>query len=141
MSRLHREVTKEALNLPPQAARGGAFADYNNNGGLGVAVSRMDAKPLLLENTGVRNNWLRLKLIGTKCNRQAVGARVRVTAGGITQYESVRAGGSFLSSNDPRLHFGLGSATQAEIEVTWPGGSSETFSTVPVNRQLDIRER
>jgi hypothetical protein len=136
-----REVTKEALNLPPQAARGGAFADYNNDGRLGVAVSRIDAKPLLLENTGGRANWLRLKLTGTKCNRQAIGARVKVTAGGVTQYGSVRAGGSYLSSNDPRLHFGLGPASQAEIEVTWPGGGREKFSSVPANRQFDIRER
>jgi hypothetical protein len=137
-----REVTKEALNLPPQAARGGAFADYNNDGGLDVAVSRIDAKPLVLENTGAgRGNWLRLQLTGTKCNRQAVGARVKVTSGGLTQYGSVRAGGSYLSSNDPRLHFGLGTASQADIEVTWPGGGTEKFSRVPANRQLDIRQR
>jgi hypothetical protein len=136
-----REVTKEVLNLPPQAARGGAFADYNNNGGLGVAVSRMDAKPLLLESSGDRGNWLRLKLTGTKSNRQAVGARVKVMAGGLTLYGSVRAGGSYLSSNDPRLHFGLGSASQANIEVTWPGGGTEKFIAVPSNRQLDLRER
>ena len=135
-----REVTKEVLNLPSQAARGGAFADYNNTGGLGVAISRIDAKPLLLENSGDRGNWLRLKLTGTKSNRQAVGARVKVTAGGLTQYGSVRAGGSYLSSNDPRLHFGLGSASQANIEVTWPGGGTQKFVAVPSNRQLDIRE-
>ena len=88
-----------------------------------------------------RGNWLRLKLTGTKSNRQAVGARVKVTAGGLTQYGSVRAGGSYLSSNDPRLHFGLGSASQANIEVTWPGGGTEKFIAVPSNRQLDIRER
>jgi hypothetical protein len=136
-----REVTKESLDLPPQAARGGAFADYKNNGRLGIAVSRMDSRPLLLENTGDQNNWLRLKLTGTKCNRQAVGARVKVNAGGTTQYESVRAGGSYLSSNDPRLHFGLGAASQAEIEVTWPGGGTEKFTAVPANRQFDIRQR
>jgi hypothetical protein len=136
-----REVTKEVLNLGPQAARGGAFADFNNNGGLGVAVSRMDAKPLVLENTGSRGNWLRLKLTGTKCNRQAIGARVKVMAGGVTQYGSVRAGGSYLSSNDPRLHFGLGSASQAEIEVTWPGGGTEKFRGAPANHQTDIRQR
>jgi hypothetical protein len=136
-----REVTKEALGLPPQAARGGAFADYNNNGGLGMAISRIDGMPLLLENTGLRGNWLRLKLTGTRCNRQAIGARVKVTAGGVTQYDSVRAGGSYLSSNDPRLHFGLGAATQADIEVKWPGGGTERFTAVPANRQFDIPQR
>jgi hypothetical protein len=137
-----REVTKEALDLPHQAARGGAFADYKNDGGLGVVVSLMDSKPLLLENVGPkRGNWLRVKLTGTKCNRQAVGARVKVTAGGLTQYGSVRAGESYLSSNDPRLHFGLGQASQADVEVTWPGGTTETFKAIQANRQLDIRQR
>jgi hypothetical protein len=137
-----REVTKEALNLPHQAARGGAFADYKNDGGLGVVVSRIDATPLLLENTAAkRANWLRVKLTGTKCNRQAIGARVKVTAGGIAQYASVRAGESYLSSNDPRLHFGLGTASQADIEVTWPGGGTEKFTGVPANRQFDVRQR
>ena len=136
-----REVTKETLSLPPQPARGAAFADYNNKGSIGIAVSRMDAKPLLLENSGVRGNWLRVKLIGAKCNRQAVGARVKVTAGGVTRYESVRAGGSYLSSNDPRLHFGLGAASQADIEVTWPGGGSSKLTAVPANRQVEIRQQ
>jgi hypothetical protein len=135
-----RDVTRESLNVTPQSSRGGAFADYRNNGGLGVAVSRIDAKPLLLENSGARGNWLRIQLTGTKCNRQAVGARVKVTAGGVIQYGSVRAGGSYLSSNDPRLHFGLGVASQAEIEVTWPGGGTEKFTAVPANRQFDIRQ-
>jgi hypothetical protein len=137
-----REVTKEALSLPHQAARGGAFADYNNDGGLDLVVSLMDARPLLFENVAAnRGNWLRVKLTGTKCNRQAVGARLKVTAGGLTQYGSVRAGESYLSSNDPRLHFGLGQASQADVEVTWPGGGTEKFSAVQANRQLDIRQR
>jgi enediyne biosynthesis protein E4 len=136
------EVTKQAFHLPPQAARGGAFADYNNDGGLGMVVSLMDSKPLLLQNslTG-RGNWLRVKLTGTKCNRPAVGARVKVTAGGVAQYGSVRAGGSYLSGNDPRLHFGLGRASQADMEVTWPGGGTEKFTNVPANRQFDVRQR
>jgi len=106
-----------------------------------MAISRIDGMPLLLENTGLRGNWLRLKLTGTRCNRQAIGARVKVTAGGVTQYDSVRAGGSYLSSNDPRLHFGLGAATQADIEVKWPGGGTERFTAVPANRQFDIPQR
>ena len=138
-----REVTKEALNLPPQAARGGAVGDYNNDGGLDIVVSLIDSKPLLLQNMAAnkRGNWLRVKLTGTKCNRQAVGARVKVSAGGVTQYASVRAGESYLSSNDPRLHFGLGSSGQADVEVSWPGGGTEKFSAVPANRQFDIRQQ
>ena len=81
-------------------------------------------------------------LMDSEIRKQLVpGARVKVTAGGMTQYESVRAGGSYLSSNDPRLHFGLVSATRAEVEVSWPGGGTEKFTNVPSNAQLDIRER
>jgi len=137
-----REVTREALNLPRQAARGAAFADFDNDGDLDVAVSIIDGKPLLLENTsGNRANWLRVKLTGTRCNRQAVGARVKVTAASIVQYSTLRAGESYLSSNDPRLHFGLGKASQADLEVTWPGGTTERFAAIPANRQIEIRQK
>jgi hypothetical protein len=136
-----RDVAREALSLPPQAARGGAFADYNNDGRLGMAISRIEGKPLLLENRTAPGNWLRLKLVGTRCNRQAIGARVKITAAGATQYDSVRAGGSYLSTNDPRLHFGIGTAKQADVEVKWPGGETEKFTAVPANRQFAIRQR
>jgi enediyne biosynthesis protein E4 len=127
--------------LPPQSARGGAYADFNNDGGLDVVVSVMDGKPLLLENTlAKRGNWLRVTLTGEKCNRMAVGARVKVTAGGRTQTAALRAGGSYLSSNDPRLHFGLGTAMEAVVEVAWPGGGTERIGPVKANRGIRIRQ-
>ena len=105
------------------SGRGSAYADYDNDGDLDLVVSVMDDKPLLIRNDGGnRRNWLQLSLRGTKSNRMAVGARVRVTAEGRTQTATVRAGESYLSSNDPRLHFGLNSATEAIVEVVWPNG-------------------
>ncbi len=126
-------------NLPPVSARGGAFADFDNDGHLDFVVSVMDAKPQLLRNRGSGGNWLRLQLVGTKSNRMAVGARVKITAGGRVQYGSMRAGDSYLSSNDPRLHFGVGLATDAEVEVTWPDGSRQIAKT-KINKDLMIRE-
>lgn len=127
--------------IPPSSARGGAFADFDNDGDLDFVVSVMDDKPLLIKNEGGnRGNWLRLELIGTKSNRMAVGAKVKVTAAGLTQRGSVRAGESYLSSNDPRLHFGIGAATEADIEITWPSGSTSKHSKIKPNQTLIVRE-
>ncbi|MBX5495377.1 MAG: CRTAC1 family protein, partial [Bryobacteraceae bacterium] len=138
------EVSREVqlLSLPPQSARGGSYADFDNDGDLDIVVSVMEGKPQLLENrNGNRaGNWLRLRLEGTRSNRMGVGARVKVTAQGLTQYSSVRAGGSYLSSNDPRLHFGLGRATEADIEVTWPSRKTQKLTAVKANQELLIRE-
>lgn len=138
-----RETSQESgLRAIRVSARGGAYADFDNDGDIDFAISIMDDRPFLLENKGGnKSNWLRIKLIGVRCNRMAVGARVKLTAGGITQYAAVRAGESYLSSNDPRLHFGLGAATRADLEVKWPGGKTERFEGVAVNRQMEIRQK
>lgn len=136
-----RDVSAEAglSRLPPQSARGGAYADFDNDGDLDIVVSVMEGKPVLLENTSAnRANWLRVALTGVECNRMAVGARVKVTAGKHIQYATVYAGGSYLSSSDPRLHFGLGAAAEADIEVTWPGGAKERVGPVKANREIRI---
>jgi len=137
-----RETSEETgMRAVRVSARGGAYADFDNDGDVDMVVSVMDAKPLLLENKGGnKGNWLRVKLTGVTCNRMAVGARVKLTAGGITQYGAVRAGESYLSSNDPRLHFGLGTASQADVEVRWPGGKTERFEAVRANQQFEIRQ-
>jgi hypothetical protein len=139
-----RDVTGELglKAITPQSARGGSFADFDNDGDLDVIISIMDAKPMLLENMGGNiSNWLRVQLRGEKCNRMGVGARVKMTAGGVTQYASVRAGESYLSSNDPRLHFGLGEASEADIEVSWPGGGLERITGVKANQLVQIRQK
>jgi len=137
------DVSREAglLSLAPQSARGGSFADFDNDGDLDIIVSLMDAPPLLLENTGGnRANWLRVVLSGVRSNRMGVGARVKVTAGGAVQHAAMRAGESYLSSNDPRLHFGLGAADEADVEVRWPGGGLDRIEGVKANRQITIRQ-
>ena len=137
------DVTSATLgSIAPQAARGASYSDFDNDGDLDAVVSVMDGVPLLLENGGGnRSNWLRLRLTGTKANRMSVGARIKLTAGGLVQYQTVRAGGSYLSSNDPRLHFGLGAAIVADIEVTWPGGGIQRISAVKANQQVEIRQQ
>jgi enediyne biosynthesis protein E4 len=138
-----REASTDAGfdKLAPQSARAASFADFDNDGDLDILVSVMDGKPLLLENVGGnKSNWLRVQLTGTKANRMAVGARVKVTVGPLTQYETVRAGSSYLSSSDPRLHFGLGGATHADVEVSWPGGGSTKTTRAKANQIVNIQQ-
>ena len=125
------------------SSRGAAFGDFRNDGGMGALILNMNEPVSLLRNdTAGRGNWLKLKLVGTKCNRTAIGARVRVTAGKHTQMDEVHSGGSVMSQDDLRLHFGLGAATVAdEVEVTWPTTRQvERFPRVAANQIVTIRE-
>lgn len=126
--------------MPSVSARGASFADFNNDGGLDALVSVMDASPILLENTGPRQNWIRVRLKGTAGNRMGVGARVKVTVNGVSQFRTLSAGGSYLSSNDPRLHFGIGAARNADIQVRWPTGFVQNVGIVKANQQVEIVE-
>lgn len=122
--------------------RGAAFADFNNDGWMDVAVSALDDSPSLLINHGDRgSHWLLVKLQGKGRNRDGVGARLTVRAAGQTQTREVKAGGSYASSSDLRAHFGLGSAKVVEeLTVTWPSGRKTTLSRVPVDQILKIAE-
>jgi hypothetical protein len=126
-----------------RASRGAAFGDYDEDGDVDVIVNDLDGPPMLLRNDGGSNagNWISLKLIGTKSNRNAVGARVELKAGGLTQVDEVHAGDSYLSHSDWRLHFGLGKATTVdEITIRWPSGKVEKLTGVKAGRVVTIRE-
>ena len=125
------------------SSRGAAFGDYDNDGDIDVLILNMNDPPSLLRNDGGnKNNWIKIKLIGTHCNRTAIGARVRVTVGGRTQLDEVHSGASVMSQSDLRLHFGVGDARKIDaIEVKWPTTwKVENFSDIDANQILTIRE-
>jgi enediyne biosynthesis protein E4 len=125
------------------SSRGAAFGDYDNDGDVDVLVLNMNDLPSLLRNDGGnKQNWIKIKLIGTKCNRSAIGARVRVVTGSHAQIDEVQSGASVMSQSDLRLHFGLGKAETADrIEVKWPTTQKiERFLQVKANQILTIRE-
>ncbi len=123
------------------ASRGCAFGDFDNDGDLDILVVNMNEPPSLLRNDlGGRNHWLKVKLIGAKSNRSAIGARVTCRYGDRRQVQEVLSQSSFYSVNDPRLHFGLGAAETANLEVRWPSGALETYAQVAADRIVVIRE-
>jgi hypothetical protein len=135
-----RKGTGLALTL---SARGAAFGDLFNDGKIDVVINQLGNVPALLRNVNAdQNHWLGLKLIGGgKSPRDATGATVYVTAGGLRQRGDVLSGGSYASSNDPRVHFGLGAATAVEkIEVHWPSGRVEIVRLEEVDRYFAIEE-
>jgi enediyne biosynthesis protein E4 len=138
------EVSKEAglQAMPLKSRRGAAFGDIFNNGNIDIVVLNVGEPPSVLLNRN-RTPYHRVlfKLIGTKSNRAAIGARVTIHAGGVTQFSEVRGGSSYLSQNDLRLHFGLGTATKIEsVEIRWPNGTIETLQNVPADAIYTIVE-
>ena len=124
-----------------KVSRGFAYADYDNDGDLDLLVTNLKGAPDLLENREGQNAWLILKLIGTRSNRDAIGARVKVTAGNLMQIREVRSGASYLSQNDMRLHFGLGKHSQVDrMEIRWPSGLQEHLEGVKANQILTLVE-
>jgi hypothetical protein len=120
----------------PVAGRGAAFGDMNNGGWIDVVVTILGGHPLLFQNRGGSAHWLTLSLRGTRSNRDGYGAVVH--ANGQTQYAT--AAGSYLSSSDKRVHFGLGSANTADVEVSWPSGIHQVLKGVQADQILEVRE-
>ncbi len=128
--------------LEKHSSRGAAFGDCDNDGAVEIAVNNQNEAPSLWKQAAnPPGHWVILKLTGTRSNRSAIGARVKVIANGHRQYDEVRSGGSYLSQSDLRLHFGLGSATVIEkIDIAWPSGSKQQLTNQACDRVLSIRE-
>ena len=126
----------------PFVGRGVAFADFDNDGFVDVVVANNGDSPLLLHNSGGNgNHFLNLKLSGKKSNRDAMGARIRVVSGTMSQIREIAGGGSYLSQSDLRANFGLGKEKRAEtVEIMWPSGQRQTFRDVEADKFYLIEE-
>ncbi len=122
--------------------RGAAFGDVNNDGNIDIAILNVGEPPtLLIKRSRNANHRVLFKLVGTKSNRAAIGARVTILAAGVRQFSEVRAGGSYLSQNDLRQHFGLGAATKIDsVEIRWPTGKVEMLENVAADAIYTIVE-
>jgi hypothetical protein len=132
----------------PNASRGCAFGDFDNDGDVDVAVNTNNGYPQLLRcDSKLKNNWIKIRTIGVKSNRSGIGARIKITSRGEgekssrTQIDEVRSGGGYISQSDLRIHFGLGKAEKVDtIEVHWPSGQVDTMKDVPANRLIYVKE-
>jgi len=127
---------------PPQSRRGVAFGDVNNDGNLDVVVFNANGPPsLFINETHDANHRVLFRLIGTKSNRAAIGARVTVYTSKMTQIDEVHGGGGYNSSNDTRLHFGLGhDAVMTRVKVQWPSGLTQEFRSLAGDAIYEIVE-
>jgi len=123
------------------SSRGCAFGDFDNDGDIDILIVNMNEPPSLLRNDlRGRDHWIKLKLKGTKSNRSAIGARVVAHYGGKTQAQALTSQSSFYSCNDPRLHFGLGSAASVDLDIFWPSGFTERLKSVTADRLVTVEE-
>jgi hypothetical protein len=126
----------------PQVSRGAAFGDLFTDGRIEAVVENLVGGPMILRpENGPPNHWISLQLEGVRRNRLALNARVRVTAGDMVQEGEVFSGGSYLSQNDLRIHFGLGKSDHVDhAEIIWPNGSKETLQNLSADRFYIVRE-
>jgi hypothetical protein len=142
-NKIFEELVEEAGPgvAAPHCSRGCAFGDFDNDGDLDILIVNLNEPPSLLRND-VRgtNHWLKVKLIGTKSNRSAIGARVTIRYGKKTQAQEILSQSSFYSVNDPRLHFGLGLEKNADIAIRWPSGLHEELKGIAADQLVTIKE-
>jgi hypothetical protein len=131
-----------AVITTPSTGRGCAFGDFNNDGCVDVVVNVQNGRPALIQVTRENSNhWITIKLVGNKSNRSAIGARVRCVSGTLSQIAEVRSGGSYLSQNDLRIHFGLGSQiTVNQLEIRWPSGAVDKLHYLAADQFVRIEE-
>jgi hypothetical protein len=145
---LHNGTFKDISQLvgpaiqTPRVSRGLAVGDLFNDGHMELVIENLEGPPTILRPEGPTHNfWISLSLQGTASNRLALNALVRVTAGDLVQTDEVRSGGSYISQNDLRLHFGLGQHDHVDkLEIFWPSGKQETFAQLAANRFYTIVE-
>lgn len=127
----------------PSSSRGVAFADYDNDGDIDIVINNMNGPAYLLRNDGGnRNHWIKIKTIGVKSNRNGIGTRIEVRTGDQRQIDEVRSGGSYISQNDLRIHFGLGDHPAVdEITLRWPSGHVDRLRHVTADRTITVREK
>jgi enediyne biosynthesis protein E4 len=126
----------------PDASRGLAFGDLFNDGQIDIVVNNIDGAPQVLRNRGIPgNHWVSFELAGVQSNRMAIGARLKLTAGGMVQTGEIHSGGSYLSQNDTRIHFGLGSAAKIDsLEIHWPSGKVELLKNLDADKFYSVLE-
>jgi hypothetical protein len=126
----------------PRVSRGAAIADFDNDGDLDILVNNNGQAPQLLRNDGGNSNhWLQILLIGSKSNRDGVGARVKVSAGNLILHDQRKGGMSYQSAQDPRLHFGLGPHSNVDaIEIFWPSGSVTRLASIKSDQIIAVNE-
>src|SRR5580765_7606796 len=142
-NRTFEELGEEAGQsvAEPHCSRGCAFGDFDNDGDVDILIVNLNEPPSLLRNDiKAKQNWIKVKLEGVKSNRSAIGARVLVRYGGKVQAQAVLSQSSYYSSNDPRLHFGLGASSSVDLEICWPNGLREKFKGIASNQLVTLRE-
>ncbi len=125
-----------------RVSRGLAVADLFNTGNMDVVIEDLEGSPMILRNAGILgNHWVSFELAGTKSNRLAIGAKLKITAGGMVQTDEIRSGGSYLSQHDLRVHFGLGTAARIDsVEIHWPSGATETLKNLAADTYYSVLE-